>query len=105
MTQQSITKLPWSSSIPRRDYKEMFLILSSSVVFHGIRPDKVCEHTLDILKQMKMPKKIFKICIPSTYKKDKKDPEYVTMRKETVDLSIRSWLCSTQVGSSTAVNL
>ena len=32
-------------------------------------------------------------------------PEYVTMRKETVDLSIRSWLCSTQVGSSSAVNL
>ena len=27
--------------------------------------------------------------------KDKKGPEYVTMRKETVDLSIRSWLCST----------
>ena len=37
--------------------------------------------------------------------RDKKVPEYVTMRKETVDLSIRSWLCSTQVGSSSAVNL
>ena len=37
--------------------------------------------------------------------KDKKVPEYITMRKETVDLSIRSWLCSTQVGSSSAVNL
>ena len=37
--------------------------------------------------------------------KDKKKPEYVTMRKETVDLSIRSWLCSTQEGSSSAVNL
>ena len=37
--------------------------------------------------------------------KDKKVPEYVTMRKETVDLSIRSWLCSTQVGSSLDVNL
>ena len=37
--------------------------------------------------------------------KEKKAPEYVTMRKETVDLSIRSWLCSTQVGSSSAVNL
>ena len=37
--------------------------------------------------------------------KDEKVPEYVTMRKETVDLSIRSWLCSTQVGSSSAVNL
>ena len=35
----------------------------------------------------------------------KKVPEYVTMRKETVDLSTRSWLCSTQVGSSSAVNL
>ena len=31
--------------------------------------------------------------------------EYVTMRKETVDLSIRSWLCFTHVGSSSAVNL
>ena len=37
--------------------------------------------------------------------KDKKVPEYVTMRKETVDLSIRSWLCSSQVGSLSAVNL
>ena len=37
--------------------------------------------------------------------KDKKVPEYVTMRKKTVDISIRSWLCSTQVGSSSAVNL
>ena len=37
--------------------------------------------------------------------KVKKVPEYVTMRKETVDLTIRSWLCSTQVGSSSAVNL
>ena len=37
--------------------------------------------------------------------KDKKEPEYVTMRKETVDFSIRSWLCSTQVGISSAVNL
>ena len=32
--------------------------------------------------------------------KDKKVPEYVTMRKETVtvDLSNMFWLCSTQVG-------
>ena len=37
--------------------------------------------------------------------KVKKVPEYVTMRKETGDLSIRSWLCSTQVGSSSAANL
>ena len=29
----------------------------------------------------------------------------MTMRKETVDLSIRSWLCSSQVGSSLDVNL
>ena len=29
----------------------------------------------------------------------------VSMRKETVDLSIRIWLCSIQVGSSSAVNL
>ena len=37
--------------------------------------------------------------------KDMIVPEYVTIRKETVDLSIRSWLCSTQVGSSFDVNL
>ena len=37
--------------------------------------------------------------------KVKKLPEYVTMRKETVDLCIRSWLCSTRVGSSSYVNL
>ena len=37
--------------------------------------------------------------------KDKKVPEYVLMRKETVDLSIKTWLCSTKVGSSSAVNL
>ena len=37
--------------------------------------------------------------------KDKKVSEYVTIREETVDLSIRSWLCFTQVGSSLAVNL
>ena len=41
----------------------------------------------------------------ATSLKDKKEPEYVTMRKETVDLSIRSWLCSTKVGSPSAVNL
>ena len=35
---------------------------------------------------------------------DLKDKNEKTMRKETVDLSIRSWLCSTQVGSSSAVN-
>ena len=37
--------------------------------------------------------------------KDKKVPEYVTKTKETVDLRIRSWLCSTQVGSSSDVRL
>ena len=37
--------------------------------------------------------------------KDKKVPEYITMRKEIVDLSIKSWLSSTQVGSSLDVNL
>ena len=37
--------------------------------------------------------------------KDKKVPEYVTMRKEIVDLSIRSWLYSTQIGSSSDVTL
>ena len=37
--------------------------------------------------------------------KDKKVPQYVTMRKETVDVSTRSWLCSTKVGSSLDVNL
>ena len=44
-------------------------------------------------------------CNWKNYLKDKKEPEYVTMRKETVDLCIRAWLCSTQVGSSSAVNL
>ena len=37
--------------------------------------------------------------------KDKKEPEYMMMRRETVDLSIISWLCSTHVGSSLDVNL
>ena len=37
--------------------------------------------------------------------KDKKVTEFVTMRKETVDRNIRSWLCSTQVDSSSDVNL
>ena len=39
--------------------------------------------------------------------KDKKVPKYVTMRKETVDLSITVlyWFYSTQVSSSSDVNL
>ena len=37
--------------------------------------------------------------------KDKKVPKYVTMRKETFDLSIRFWLCFTQVGSSLDLNI
>ena len=40
--------------------------------------------------------------------KDKKgelEPEYLMMRKGTVDLSVRSWLCSNQVDSSSDVNL
>ena len=37
--------------------------------------------------------------------RDKNVPKYVTLRKETVDPSIKSWLCSTQVDSSSAVNL
>ena len=37
--------------------------------------------------------------------KDKKESEYVTMKKETIDFCIRSWLCSTQVGSSSDVIL
>ena len=35
--------------------------------------------------------------------KDKKGPDYVTMRKEVVDLSVKSWLCSTQVDNSSNV--